>query len=189
MERSASAGNRGERAGALDILLVEDDPTDARMVTEYLNGQAGPKGDGAPAIRHVERLSEAVDARNGDADIDVILLDLGLPDSQKFETLETMLDASGDEPVVVLTGLDDDRVGVEAIQRGAQDYLAKDDLTPKLLRQTLRYAIEREQQQTKVKRAETLFQNAQDGLFVFLRPNSPDNSASAVALHSPSIKY
>ncbi|WP_302080774.1 PAS domain S-box protein [Salinibaculum rarum] len=164
MERSASAGNREGRVGALDILLVEDDPTDARLITEYLNGQAGPKGDSAPAIRHVERLSGALDAR--DADIDVILLDLGLPDSDRFDTLETMLDASGDEPVVVLTGIDDDGVGVEAIQRGAQDYLVKDDLTPKLLRQTIQYAIERESQQRKVSRADTVFQNAQDGLFV-----------------------
>lgn len=149
---------------ANNILLVEDNPADARLITDYLNKQAGPNGNDTPAIQHVERLAEAVDARH--ADVDVILLDLGLPDSQKFDTIETMLDASGDEPIVVLTGLDDERVGTEAVERGAQDYLVKDDLTPKLLRQTLRFAIERERQQQEMKQADTLFQNAQDGLFV-----------------------
>lgn len=127
------------------ILLVEDNPADARLITEYLNELSWSDSDGAPTVDHVERLSQAVDAR--DEETDVILLDLGLPDSEKFETLETMLDAAGTEPVVVLTGLDDERLGVEAVERGAQDYLAKDDLTPKLLGRTLRYATERERQQ------------------------------------------
>lgn len=132
------------------ILLVEDNPADARLITEYIDEQTWPNSDGTPTIRHVERLAEAVDAR--DADTDVILLDLGLPDSGRFETLDAMLEASGDAPVVVLTGLDVERVGIEAVERGAQDYLVKDDLTPKLLRQTLRYAIERERQQQELAR-------------------------------------
>ena len=156
--------SRRNRVGPLDILLVEDNPADARLIAEYLDEQAGPNKNASPTIKHVERLAEAVDARH--ADIDVILLDLGLPDSQKFDSLETMFDASGDEPIVVLTGLDDERVGLEAVERGAQDYLFKDDLTPKLLQQTLWYAMERERQQQEMKQADTLFQNAQDGLFI-----------------------
>jgi signal transduction histidine kinase len=132
------------------MLLVEDNPADARLISEYLKEGVSPNGGTAPTIRHVERLAEAIEVR--DAGVDVILLDLGLPDTTGFETLEAMLAASGDEPVVVLTGLDDERAGVEAVERGAQDYLVKDDLTPKLLRRTLRYATERERQQRELER-------------------------------------
>lgn len=164
MPRRESGRNRRNRIGSLEILLVEDNPAEARLITEYLNEQVAPNTTVTPTIHHVDRLAEAVDARH--ADIDVILLDLGLPDSRRLETLETMLDASGTEPIVVLTNLDDERVGLDAVEHGAQDYLVKDDLTPKLLRRTLRYAIERERQHQELKQADTLFQNAQDGLFV-----------------------
>ncbi|MFB6188436.1 MAG: ATP-binding protein [Halapricum sp.] len=130
------------------ILLVEDNPTDARLIEEYVSEQSWPELDEKPTIDHVDRLADAVEAR--DDETDVVLLDLGLPDSDGFKTLDGMLAAAGDEPVVVLTGLDDERVGVEAVERGAQDYLVKDDLTPKLLQRTIRYAIERERQQRRL---------------------------------------
>lgn len=126
------------------ILLVEDNPSDARLIEEYLKEQSWP-AQGVPTLEHVDRLSDAIEAR--DDDVDIILLDLGLPDSSGVETLDRILEASGDEPVVVLTGLDDEQVGIEAVERGAQDYIVKGDLTPNLLQQTLRYAIERERQQ------------------------------------------
>jgi len=132
------------------ILLVEDNPSDARLIEEYLGEPSWSGQRDAPTVRHVDRLADAVDSR-GDA-VDVILLDLGLPDSNGFETLETMLEAAGDEPVVVLTGLDDDSVDVEAVERGAQDFLVKDDIDPKLLQRTLKYAVERERQQQALER-------------------------------------
>ena len=128
-----------------NILLVEDNPSDARLIEEYLKEPGWSSHQTAPTVRHVERIADAVEAR--DEAVDIILLDLGLPDSNGFETLETMLEAAGGAPVVVLTGLDDDSVGVEAVERGAQDYLIKDDSDPKLLKRTLKYAIERERQQ------------------------------------------
>ena len=133
-----------------NILLVEDNPSDARLIEEYLNEQVWSEQRAAPTVRHVTRLADAV-ATHDDA-VDIILLDLGLPDSSGFETLETMLEASGDEPVVVFTGLDDESVGVEAVERGAQDFLIKDDIEPKLLQRTLKYAIERERQQQALER-------------------------------------
>ena len=128
------------------ILLVEDNPADARLITEYITEQPWPRLEtAAPAIEHVERLSEAREAL--DNDIDLVLSDLGLPDSSGVETLDSILAVGASAPVVVLTGLDDERIGVDAVEHGAQDYLAKDDISPRLLQQTLRYAVRREQQQ------------------------------------------
>jgi signal transduction histidine kinase len=131
------------------ILLVEDNPSDARLIQEFLEEQSWPV-QGGPTLVHVDRLADAVETR--DDDVDIVLLDLGLPDSNGVETLDRMLAASGDEPVVVLTGLDDEQIGVEAVERGAQDYIVKGDLSPNLLQQTLRYAIERERQQHELER-------------------------------------
>ncbi len=133
-----------------NILLVEDNPSDARLIEEYLGEAGWSEGRPSATVRHADRLTDAIDAR--DETVDVVLLDLGLPDSNGFETLEAMLEATGDEPVVVLTGLDDDRVGVEAVERGAQDFLAKGDIDPKLLQRTLKYAVERERQQQALER-------------------------------------
>jgi len=128
------------------ILLVEDNPADARLIEEYIGERRWPDiDDESPTIEHVERIDSAIEACI--EQIDIVLLDLGLPDSDGIETLERMLDGAEAVPVVVLTGLDDERIGVEAVERGAQDYLIKNDLTPRLLQQTLRYAIQRERQQ------------------------------------------
>jgi len=132
------------------VLLVEDNPADARLITEYFAEQSWPNIEAdAPPVDHVERLSEARDALT--EDVDVVLLDLDLPDSSGVETLDEVLAVGAPVPVVVMTGLDDERVGVDAVEHGAQDYLIKDDVTPRLLQQTLRYAIHREQQQQELR--------------------------------------
>lgn len=139
------------------ILLVEDNPADARLIEEYVTERSWPEIDAdAPTIEHVDRLEQAIEAVR--PQVDCILLDLGLPDSSGLGTLEDMLDVAGTVPIVVLTGLDDERVGAEAVEQGAQDYLVKDDLSPRLLRQTLRYAIERQRQQRQVEEQNELLQ-------------------------------
>jgi signal transduction histidine kinase len=136
------------------IFLVEDNPADARLIEEYIGERPWPDiDDDRPTIEHVERMDTAIEACI--EQIDIVLLDLGLPDSSGIETLERMLDSDGAVPIVVLTGLDDERIGVEAVERGAQDYLVKNDLTPRLLQQTLRYAIQRERQQQELQRRNT----------------------------------
>ena len=132
------------------VLLIEDNPADARLITEYLAEQSWPNIDAdAPTVDHVDRLAEARDTLT--EAVDVVLLDLGLPDSSGVETLDEVLSIGVPAPVVVMTGLDDERVGVDAVEHGAQDYLVKDDVTPRLLQQTLRYAIRREQQQRELR--------------------------------------
>lgn len=136
------------------ILLVEDNPADARLIEEYIIEQSWPTIDpDRPNIEHVERLESARDTLTDD--IDLVLLDLGLPDSTGVETLDSILSAGTSAPVVVLTGLDDEGVGVDAVEHGAQDYLVKDDISPRLLQQTLQYAVRREEQQQQLRQRNT----------------------------------
>ncbi|HEV3344849.1 MAG TPA: ATP-binding protein [Pirellulales bacterium] len=123
---------------ARTVLLVEDNPCDARLVERALavTSQARYR------VEHVTLLSAAVERlRRGD--IDVALVDLSLPDSSGLETVRALLAAAPAVPMVVVTGLDDEQVAIDLLQHGAQDYLLKQDIEPKLLARTIRYAIER----------------------------------------------
>jgi len=146
-------------ANELTILLIEDNPGDVRLIEEMLN-EARDRSEGASDmgmrnVRHADRLDDGLQ-QLGDEAIDVVLLDLGLPDSTGIATLETVRDQSRDVPIVVLTGLDDETIGDRAVQQGAQEYLVKDELTSMLLRRSLRHAIERK----KFERTRTALHNA-----------------------------
>ncbi|UHQ96242.1 hybrid sensor histidine kinase/response regulator [Natrinema halophilum] len=131
---------------AVTVLLIEDDPDDARIVERLLLEYA-PAGTERPggkveieSIEYADRLHDGLATISGTS-IDLVLLDLELPDSSGVDTIEAMTQRVPSIPIVVLTGRTD--VGVEAIQRGAQDYLVKGRLTAELLFKTIRYAIER----------------------------------------------
>lgn len=134
-----------ETENALAVLLVEDNPGDAKLVQHHLRQGSFPGVPERQAITHVESLEAALEAV--DSSFDVILLDLGLPECAGVETLDSFLPEASDVPVIVLTGLDDKETAVEAIQRGAQDYLPKDDLSTGMLMRAIRYAIERKKQE------------------------------------------
>ncbi len=120
------------------ILLVEDNPGDARLLREAL----AEIGESRFEITHCETLAQAREflAKNKS---DVILSDLGLPDSQGLETVRHIHNAAPGVPVVVLTGLNDESFGSQALQEGAQDYLVKGHIDGRLLWRALRYAMER----------------------------------------------
>ncbi|HEY4760325.1 MAG TPA: SpoIIE family protein phosphatase [Thermoguttaceae bacterium] len=120
------------------ILLVEDDPDDVYVMRNLL----GDRWGGPFELVNVELLSAAIE-RCQEEKFDVVLLDLGLPDSSGLETFFSIYAHAGDVPIVVLTGLSDERAAVKAVQAGAQDYLVKGQLTDRLLVRSLRYAIER----------------------------------------------
>lgn len=143
-------------SSVLDVLLIEDNPGDARLIEEMLGTSAmrvRSEDGGNPVIAEAEarlhradRLADGIE-QLGERDPDAVLLDLGLPDSTGIGTLSRLLEETEFLPIVVLTGLADEDIGVEAIHRGAQDYLVKDEVTEELLVRTLYHAIERSRQE------------------------------------------
>ena len=120
------------------LLLVEDNPGDARLLRETLRDAEGLPHE----LTHVERLDEAIQ-RQTSGKFDVVLLDLFLPDSQGTDTVKRMAAAAPDIPLLVLTGTDDAAVGTESVRCGAQDYLVKGQADHRLLTRAIRHAIER----------------------------------------------
>ena len=126
------------------VLLVEDNPGDARLLREIFNEPASP----ASTLIHVESMSEA-EKHLAEHEVDVVLLDLALPDAQGLGALRRARTAAPRVPVVVLTGLDDEALAAQALQEGAQDYLVKgrivggSEVETRGLFRALRYAVER----------------------------------------------
>lgn len=122
----------------IHALLVEDNPDDADVLRELL-AEVGAR---ELSLVHVESLHEALMHLDGN-EVDVVLLDLSLPDCHGHETVTRVLAHAASVPIVVLTGLDDERLAIEAVQAGAQDYLIKGHVDGRLLIRCMRYAIER----------------------------------------------
>ena len=120
------------------VLLIEDNPGDARLLREMFReaGSETIKLTHLSCMREAERyLTESL--------VDIILLDPGLPDSQGLESVRRIRVAAPCIPLVVLTGLDDDTFAAQALRDGAQDYLIKNQIEPRGLMRALRYANER----------------------------------------------
>ncbi|ELZ06452.1 response regulator receiver protein [Natrialba chahannaoensis JCM 10990] len=155
-----------ETADVQSILLVEDDNLQARLYQMMLQQLASQED--APlelvSVEHVETLAEtrnAIDTpetddttttETGDCPFDLILLDLNLPDSNRLDTLTSVLEFTHEIPVVILTAMDDTELGQRAVERGAQDFLMKEHVTPRLLGQTVAYAVERQHQRAEIER-------------------------------------
>jgi CheY-like chemotaxis protein len=132
---------------SIQVLLIEDNATDATLIKEILS-------DAREDIKvtTVSRLSEARDIVFRHY-INVILLDLGLPDSQGLDTLTQALAFSEGVPIIVLTGNTDEALGTEAARMGAQDYLVKGEVTVDNVQRSILYAIERKKAQDAIKDA------------------------------------
>jgi len=122
----------------IKILLVEDNPGDARLIKETLSEAAADQFE----FTCVERLDLALE-HVAHHQFDVVLLDLTLPDSSGIHTFERMHAQAPAIPTIVLTGMDVEILGTEAVQKGAQDYLIKGQVDTPLLVRSVRYAIER----------------------------------------------
>jgi serine phosphatase RsbU (regulator of sigma subunit) len=122
----------------VNVLLVEDNRGDARLIQEYLAEVKGLAFRLECADRYAAGLERL--ARGG---IDVVLLDLSLPDARGLDTFARLSAEYPEVPVAVLTGFDDEVLAVKAVQQGAEDYLVKGYVNSNLLARSLRYAIER----------------------------------------------
>ncbi|WP_219638784.1 diguanylate cyclase [Cohnella sp. CFH 77786] len=130
---------------SIKVLLIEDNPGDARLIREAMSETDHADFDvlWADSLEDgIERLSEST--------FDVVLLDLSLPDSQGLETIKALRDQAKVVPIVVLTGLDDEQTAIRAVQYGAQDYLIKGQVNGGTIMRAMRYAIERNRLQDKL---------------------------------------
>jgi len=133
----------------IKVLLVEDDAVDRMSIEKVLAKCPQPiefSTDSAPT------LSEAVDCLKKD-EYNVILLDLMLPDSDGIDTVQSIHNINSHIPIVVLTGLNDEQMGIAAIKAGAMDYLVKQQVSDNMLARTIRYSIERKQMQQALQEA------------------------------------
>jgi signal transduction histidine kinase len=121
------------------ILLIEDNPADARLVELFLEETDLI----SVKIINKQSLSEGIAAVHAGEIFDAVMLDLTLPDSRGFETLQRFMLACPDLNVIVMTGLADKKLGLKAVQAGAQDFIVKGSLDSDQLGKSLRYAIER----------------------------------------------
>ncbi|MBA3995503.1 MAG: hypothetical protein C0469_18450 [Cyanobacteria bacterium DS2.3.42] len=124
---------------SIRLLLIEDNPDDATFIEEVLKLQ-----DSYTTV-DIARVSKLRDGLTwlAKASFDVVLLDLSLPDATSTNSVSRVLAQSPHAPIIVLTGLDDRETALEALKKGAQDYLIKDNISGDLLIRAIRYAVER----------------------------------------------
>ena len=134
---------------SITVLLVEDSPLDLAVMRERLALASSANRVLSPLV--ADSLAEGLGLASQGL-VDVVLLDLGLPDSDGLPTLHAFLRDSPPVPVIVLTGLTDEEIAVEAVNCGAQDFLFKDQLDVRTLRRSIRYAMERYRLETEQRR-------------------------------------
>ena len=122
----------------LRVLVIEDNPPDGDLLAEMLATDGN-----SFHVERVECLAQAESYLNQQPAVDVILLDLGLPDGAGLASLERVACVASHQPIIVLTGLEDEALGVEAVRKGAQDYLVKGQISSRMLVRIVRHAIER----------------------------------------------
>jgi signal transduction histidine kinase/CheY-like chemotaxis protein len=143
----------------LRILLVEDNPGDADLIQEML-----PAGEESEFTVHcVTRLADAM-CYLRKKETDLALLDLDLPDSSGIETVRVARRAAPGLPIVVLTGNQDEQLGIAAVQGGAQDFLIKGQTHRNHLARVIRYAVQRHCAEEQVRESERFLRSALDAL-------------------------
>jgi PAS domain S-box-containing protein len=138
----------------IQILLVEDNPGDVILLDEWLQEDTLA----AFELTTVERLDEAI-ATVCQRQFDILLLDLGLPDSYGLETFTRIHQAAPQIPTIILSGRSDDAFALEAVQSGAQDYLVKGSQSWSIAGRSIRYALERQRAQDNLRESEEKYRS------------------------------
>ncbi|MDA0739332.1 MAG: sigma 54-interacting transcriptional regulator [Nitrospirae bacterium] len=147
----------------MKILLLEDNPGDARLIQELFRDIQGRSLD----IINAESLAQAFDHLK-EANFDVALVDLSLPDSHGLETFRKLAESYPSLPLVLLTGLNDQELAIQAVREGAQDYLNKGEVDGQVLIRAIDYAIERKRIQAELERVNAQVKKSADDLHSIL---------------------
>ncbi len=154
-----------ETAKPMNILIVEDDKGDLKVLHKLLVDSSLPIGN----IKTADRLAAALEIL-GQNNFDVMFLDLGLPDSQGIESIGLVNAKFPNVPIIVLSGLDDAEIVVKAVHQGVEDYLVKGNVDENLIARTVRYAIEHKDTKQvlaeKQKNIEAIFDAAPVGMML-----------------------
>lgn len=143
----------------LRLLIIEDDLVDRKLLERLLTGSSL----GACEVSNAACLAAGLD-RLKEESCDIILLDLGLPDSQGMDSVRRLQARAPHVPIIVLSGLDDEDTAIQAVQMGVQDYLIKGHVDASLLVRAIRYALERKKAERQLQATElryrTIFENS-----------------------------
>ncbi|MEI7811801.1 MAG: ATP-binding protein [Ignavibacteria bacterium] len=134
------------------ILLIEDNLGDARLISAMLNDVSnfGYK------VEHAFRLATGLEKLEKSS-FDIVLLDPGLPDGESLDTLESINAVAPSLPIIIMTGLEDEKLAIKTVQLGAQDYLVKLQVDGNMLARAIRYAIERKKTEEKLRESEEMY--------------------------------
>jgi len=165
----------------IKILMVDDNTGDVRLVREMLED-----GNEPYKLKYVKKFSTGLESLTK-GNVDVVLLDLGLPDSKHLYTLQSVCKDAPEIPVVVYTDFDDIDVAVYAIKMGAQDYLIKGQMDSTRLRNSIRFAIERKQMENELKSYSELLKEViaeKTGKTKTIEPLTTSDETAEVGSHS-----
>ncbi|RLB08274.1 MAG: hypothetical protein DRG50_00270 [Deltaproteobacteria bacterium] len=153
----------------IKVLLIEDNPGYAELMQVVLTKTKGAQFN----LDCAKRLSQGLE-RLGKGDIDVVLLDLSLPDSKGLDTFFKVFERIPEVPIIVLTATDDEALAVKAVQAGAQDYLVKGQVNHNLLVRSIHYAIERHRIQEELRRQTTRKLRSSEARFLNILEKNAD---------------
>jgi diguanylate cyclase (GGDEF)-like protein/PAS domain S-box-containing protein len=138
----------------IKVLLIEDNPGDARLLSEILVDVHTALFE----LEWVDRLSKGLERLKG-APVDVVLLDLNLPDGAGLKTFTAVRNSAPEVPIIILSGMADEKIAVQTVREGAQDYIVKGNIDGHLLERSIHYAIERKRSEKALERSENKYRS------------------------------